>query len=115
MTTAFSVLGILHWVGLGVILVGYGLSLGRGVIHQLMVWGVRLQLLLGLALVAVAEMSGAQLDHAWVAVKLVVAIAVVGLSEVSRARAERGAGTPVLMHAAAALTALNVLVATLWH
>lgn len=115
MTTAFSVLGVLHWIGLGVIVLGYGLSLGRGVIHELMVWGARVQLLLGLALVAVADMSGARLDHAWVAVKLLVAVAVVGLCEVSRSRAERGAAQPVLTHLAAALAAVNVAVATLWR
>ena len=115
MTTVLAVLGTAHWGGLAVIVIGYIMSLAQGVIHPVMVWGARLQLLLGLAIVAVAEMSGGTLDHAWVGVKLVVALAVVAVCEIASARAKKGRNVPALMHVAAALTLVNTLYALFAH
>ena len=116
MAATFTVLGLAHWAGLACIVLGYVLSISRGVISDVMVWGARLQLLIGIALVAVAEMggSGDPLNHAKGGVKLVVAFAVVALCEMARGKAARGQNNPVLMHVAAGLTVLNVLVATMW-
>ncbi len=116
MTLTFSLLSVAHWAALAAIVVGYTLSAGRGAINEIMVWGARVQLLVGLALVAVAEMGHVTpLDHAWVGVKLVVALAVVGCCEASRSRTAKGADGAVLMHVAAGLVVVNVLVATLWR
>lgn len=111
MTTALAVLGWAHWGGLALILIGYIMSLAQGVIHPVMVWGARLQLLIGLAMVGVLEMSGANLNHMWVGIKLVVALAVVALCEISASRAKKGRNLPVLMHVAAALAVVNALYA----
>lgn len=117
MVVTFTVLGLAHWAGLACIVLGYVLSISRGVIGTVMVWGARIQLLLGLALVATVEMGGSAepLNNAWVGVKLVVALAVVALCEIARGKAARGQNNPILMHIAAGLTVVNVLVATLWH
>ncbi len=116
MALTFTVLGLAHWAGLACIVLGYVLSLSRGVIGDVMVWGARLQLLIGLALVGVAEMggSGDPLNHAKVGAKLVVALAVVALCEIARGKAARGQNSPMLMHVAAGLTLVNVLIATMW-
>lgn len=116
MALTFTLLGVAHWAGLACIVLGYVLSISRGSISDVMVWGARLQLLIGLALVGVAEMggSGDPLNHAKVGAKLVIALAVVALCEISRGKAARGEGNPTLTHAAAGVTVLNVLVATMW-
>ncbi|WP_168583330.1 hypothetical protein [Gephyromycinifex aptenodytis] len=116
MTTAYTALTLLHWVGLALLVIGYLLSFNHGVIHPVMVWGARLQLLLGLAIVAVVEMGSLMtLNHAWVAVKLLLAVGVVGLCEVAQSKAAKGQNKPLFMHLAAALTLVTVMVATLWH
>ncbi|MBK7721331.1 MAG: hypothetical protein IPI32_03625 [Austwickia sp.] len=116
MSTVFMVLGILHWVGLAAIVGGYFLSLQRQVIHPVMLWGARLQLLLGLALVGVAEMGKvASFGHAWVAVKLVIALAVVACCEIAAARTRKGAAAPMLIHAGFVLACVNFLIASFWE
>ncbi len=115
MTTAFMVLGMLHWAGLAAIVGGYFLSLQRLVINPLMLWGARAQLLLGLALVGIAEMGHvATFGTAWIAVKLLVALAVVACCEIANVRARKGAGKPLLLHVAFVLTCVNFLVASFW-
>ena len=111
MATALQVLGWAHWGGLALIVIGYVMSLAQGVIHPVMVWGARLQLLIGLAMVGVLEMMGGSLDHMWVGIKLVVALAVVALCEIANARAKKGTNQPMLMHAGAALAVVNALYA----
>lgn len=116
MAVTYTVLVLAHWAGLACIVFGYVLSMSSGVISNVMVWGARIQLLIGLALVGVAEMGAATqgLNHSKVGTKLVVAFAVVALCEMARSRAVRGENKPALMHIAAALTVVNVLVATIW-
>ncbi len=116
MAATYSALALAHWVGLGCIVFGYVLSINKDVISNVMVWGARIQLLIGLALVGVAEMGGsaAALNHAKIGTKLVVAFAVVAMCEIARSRAIRGENKPVFMHIAAGLTVLNVLIATAW-
>ncbi len=115
-TLAFQLLNLLHWGGLALLVIGYVISLGERVIHPAMVWGARVQFLLGLALVGTAEAGDVlMLDRTWVAIKLVVALAVVALCEIGRARAAAGRNAPALMHVAFALTVVNVLVALFWR
>jgi hypothetical protein len=112
MTAVFaSVLG-LHWLGLAAILVGYVLSLRTQVISPVMVWGARAQLILGFALVVVAEVAATEkLSGAWIGAKMAIAFVVVGLCEMSSTRAKHGDNKPLLTHIAVAATALNVVVA----
>lgn len=115
MNTAFMVLGILHWVGFAAIVAGYFLSLQRLVINPVMVWGARVQLLLGLALIGIAEMGDvASFGHAWVAVKLLVALAVVACCEIAATRARKGTNKPLFLHAGFLLACANFFVASFW-
>lgn len=111
MDTALVALGWAHWGGLALLVVGYVMSLASGVIHPIMVWGARLQLLLGLAIVAGGEMAGWSMNHMWVGVKLIVALAVVALCEIASSKAKKGENKPLFMHLAAALVIANTLYA----
>lgn len=110
MTTAFTVLGLAHWLGLLLIVVGWAMSFGAGRIHPLMVWGARLQLIIGIALVGVMEVMGASVNHMMVGIKLVLAIGVVALSEISNSKAKKGEKSLNLTHGAMALTVVNSIV-----
>lgn len=142
MDTAFELLGYAHWVVFAGIIVGYFLSLPRLKISPVMVWSARVQLLLGLTMISVAEGGSLlKLNHAWVGAKLVVALAVVACCEIAAARDRAhakdrqaavvaGAGAsgpeahadanpparhvPLLLHSAFVLTAVNFLIARLW-
>ncbi len=115
MDTAISVLLWAHWGGLALIVVGYIMSLAAGVIHPIMIWGARLQFLIGLAMVGAGEMAGYQMDHMWVGIKLVIALAVVAFCEIAGARAKRGQNKQLFVHFAALFTVINVLYALFGH
>lgn len=110
-----------HMLGLAALIGGYLVAVTRGtgalVPNQVMVWGARIQVLTGLILVGVAQ--GAldyDVDNTKIAVKLIVAIAVAGLTEVAAARARKDKPVAAgMVHAAGALAIVNVLVATLWN
>ncbi|WP_116112602.1 hypothetical protein [Austwickia chelonae] len=112
MVLAFQILGIVHIAVAALIVGGYVLFLSSNQVHPLMVWAARMQLILGLAMVGLAEGGKVlRLDHGWVGVKLVVAIAVVACCEIAAAKHRRGTSKPVLVHVALGLTLVNVLVA----
>ena len=110
MAATFTVLGLAHWAGLACIVLGYVLSLSRGVIGDVMVWGARLQLLIGLALVGVAEMggSGDPLNHAKVGAKLVILLVIVALTLANRRKESISTG---VWAAIGLLTLANVVIA----
>ncbi len=115
MVATYLALTWAHWGGLALLVVGYILSVSRGTISEVMVWGARLQLLLGLLLVAAGEIGQVRVfDHMMIGVKLVIALLVVVFAEISRAKAAKGQGNQLFTHAAAAATALNVIVALVW-
>lgn len=103
MPTLLNVLGWAHWGGLALLLVGYALSVSPRVISPVMVWGARLQFLIGLALVGVTEMLGGTLNHMFVGIKLLLALAVVALCEIASSKARKGQNNPMLMHIAVVL------------
>ncbi len=111
METLRLVLYIAHMIALIGIVVGPFIP-GRG--HLVQAWSARLQLLIGLGLVGVAEAQQWTLDYAWVSVKLLVALAVVACAEIGNARSKRGENGKPLALAAAGLAVVNVLVAFLW-
>lgn len=116
MVATYQILTIVHWLGLAALVVGYGMSMARGVADLVMTWGARIQLVVGLALVAIAEIGQVvPMNHPKIGVKLLVALVVVALCEISRSKAAKGEGRPWLVHAAAGFTLVNVLVATLWN
>ncbi len=113
MDSVYMVLGLLHWAGFASILLGYFLSLQRLVISPVMVWGARVQLLLGLAMVALAEIGEvAKFGHMWVGLKLLIALAVVACCEIAASRARKGTNKPLFLHAGFVLACVNFLVAT---
>lgn len=114
MSSLFAVLGILHWLGVAAIVVGYLLSTLKGGVSPFLLWGARAQLLIGLAMVAVAAMLGMTLNHVWVAAKLLVAVGVVACVESARARANRGDTRPTLVQIGGGLAFVNVALGLLW-
>ena len=107
------VLYALHMIGLAGIVVGYVLLRARGVTPELMVWSARLQLLIGLAQVGYLSSQGAEMNHVWVAIKLLVALAVVACCEIGRGRHRRADETSALrmFDIAVGLTLVNAAVA----
>lgn len=80
-------------------------------ITTVMLWGARAQILTGLAMVGVASANDADLDHVKIAVKLVIALAVVGIAEMTRKRA----AAAWAFWAVFGLTVVNVIVAVFWR
>ena len=116
MVTTYTVLGLAHWAGLALIVIGYVLSVTAGTISEAMVWGARLQFLLGLALVAIGEIGDVLMfNHAKIGTKLVLALAVVAFAEVARSRSRQGQRAMTFTHAAAGFTVANTIVALLWQ
>ena len=78
-----------------------------------MVWGARAQILTGIALVGVAYADGDdhEPDSAKLAVKLLIALAVVGIAESQRKKDAVTWG----FWAVTGLTVVNVVVAVFWH
>lgn len=115
MSTLYDVLSWSH-IGIALaILGGYVLSVQADRVHPVMVWAARLQLLVGLALVGIAESQDWSVNHAKIGVKLVVSLAVVACLEIAASRSRKGAtGTMNLVHAALALGLVNAAVAMIW-
>lgn len=120
MTVLRHLLLAFHFVGLAAILAGWLVYRRSRVVEIWAVWGARIQVLIGLALVGVAEVLAAQggraVNHPKVGVKLVIALAVVAVYEIANAKRRKDSGTDVgtLVSAGAGLTIANILVATLW-
>jgi hypothetical protein len=115
MDFVYSLIVVTHFLGLAALVGGWIATRVGGVALSPVLWGARVQLITGLLLVGIAEMSSdAELNHVKIGVKLVVAIAVVAAAEIANAKAKRGEANPRLVDAAGALGVLNVLVAVLW-
>ncbi|MGN6635287.1 MAG: hypothetical protein ACTHJ6_07470 [Oryzihumus sp.] len=117
MSFVFNLVLVLHLLGMAAIVGGWFAVVRSPRIAEPIVWGARAQILTGLILVGLAEAgwSDHKPDNAWVAVKLVVALAVVALSEITRAKNRRGESfNPNLVHAVGGLAVVNLLVAALW-
>jgi hypothetical protein len=111
----YQLIVVVHFLGLAALIGGWIATRAGSTALSPVVWGARVQLLTGILLVGIAEMTGdAELNHVKIGVKLVVAIAVVAAAEIANARAKRGEAKPQLVDAAGALGVLNVLVAVLW-
>jgi hypothetical protein len=105
----------LHLLGVAAI-VGSALFVARGRVTPALLWGARLQLLVGLLLTGVDEAVDHPLDHTKIGVKLVVALAVVACAEIAGGAERRGRGSrPQLVLAAGLLALLNTAVAVFWH
>ena len=106
---------VLHLLGMASIAGGWlanYLGAARGL--NVLVWGARVQLILGLVLVGLVQANKEPVSYAKIATKLVVALAVVACAEIANARTQKGKGQPALVNAAFGLMLLNVCVAVLW-
>jgi hypothetical protein len=74
-----------------------------------MIWGARVQLLTGIILLALVEMTEQNVHHVKFAVKLIVTVIVVGILESSRKSLSNAA-----FQAAMGLSILNVALAMFW-
>jgi len=121
MDIVYDVFVIAHLLGMAAIVGGYAsvyFGVGEPRVSEVMVWGARAQIVTGLILVGLAESVdslGKDPDHAKIAVKLVVGLAVAATAEIGRGKAKRGELVPALTHAAGGLAILNVLVAAGWN
>lgn len=105
-----------HLVGMAVLVGGWVAVAVESVTPKIMVWGARLQLVSGLLLVGLWEMGArdGSPDHVKIAVKLLIALAVVAAAEIGAGRLRRGAEPKALLNTAGVLALVNVLVAVFW-
>lgn len=106
-----------HLLGMAAVVGGWvAVRTGRTVTAPV-VWGARAQLLTGLALVGLASADSTDdhvVNHAKIAVKLVIALVVVAVAEIGAARARRGQDSGSLLDVAGGGAVANTLVAALW-
>jgi len=137
MSLVIGVLLVLHLLGAAAIIGPWLAAPRAGRIRMAMVWGARAQVVTGILLVGLHEMSSDPADElirAKIGVKLVIALAVAACAEIANGRQRRalgagdagdgaggggGATTAVLpatalVQATAILAILNVCVAVLW-
>ena len=137
MSVVIGVLVVLHLLGAAAIIGPWLAAPRSGRIRMAMVWGARAQVVTGILLVGLHEMSSDPADElirAKIGVKLVIALAVAACAEIANGRQRRalattdpgntaggdgGTTTAVLpatglVQAAALLAILNVCVAVLW-
>ena len=104
-----------HLLGMAAV-VGSAVFVARGVATPALVWGARAQLVTGLVLVGLNEAADDELNTTKVAVKLLVALAVVACAEIAAAGERKGRGSRAqLVSAAGALALLNTAIAVLWR
>lgn len=109
LTTAFV---ILHLIGAAAILGGAVRQwFGSRAVSALVLWAARIQLLTGLVLTGLAYSSSEPPNHWKIAVKLLVALAVVGLAESNRKKTAAPRAILLIL----ALTTVNVIVAFAWR
>jgi hypothetical protein len=135
MRVLIGVFVVLHLLGAAAIIGPWLAAPRAGRIHSAMVWGARAQVVTGILLVGLHEMSGDPADalnRTKIGVKLLVALACAACAEIANGRQRRalaadpvpngtsgGATTAVLpatglVQATALLAILNVCVAVLW-
>lgn len=111
----FTTVLTLHLIGLAAILGGaiYQWRTSAKFTNPWTLWGARAQLLTGLALAGIVSSSksdGAP-SPVWMAVKLVIALAVVAVSEMNAKKTTIRYSARIIV----ALTTVNVIVAVAWH
>jgi hypothetical protein len=107
----YDLVVLAHLIGMAMIVGGWLAVRRQATVSTVMLWGARLQVITGLALVAMLELSlgvNAEPDHAKIGVKLVVALAVAGLAEMQARKRPASAGA---VDAVGYLAILNVVVA----
>jgi cytochrome bd-type quinol oxidase subunit 2 len=113
----YNLLVVLHFIGLASLLGGFLVqmkSADKGV-NPAMLHGALTQLITGVLLVGIASaglVPGEEVDHAKIAVKLVIVLIITALAIVGRKRTPPQVG---LWGAIGALTLVNVVIAVFWN
>lgn len=97
MSPLFDVLMFFHFVFLAALVGGFFVAAyNKGLANPIMLWGARLQLVVGIALYAtlISDADGAEINHMVFGMKIVIALAVVALTEVASAAQNRAGLTP---------------------
>lgn len=113
MQTLEIVLLVLHLLGLAAVVVGLLRQLNRTekVVDALVAHGATTQLVTGLLLVGVLEAGDETVNHVKIGIKLVVALALVGLAHANRRKPSIPAG---LFWGLLGLELVNVVIALAW-
>ena len=117
MEFVYNLLVVLHFIGLASLLGGFLVqmkSADKGV-NPAMLHGALTQLITGVLLVGIASaglVPGEEVDHAKIAVKLVIVLIITALAIVGRKRTPPQVG---LWGAIGALTLVNVVIAVFWN
>lgn len=108
-----DLLVFLHFIGLAALFGGLFTQLKASprVVNAAMWHGALTQVVTGLLIVGVLEMDDADLNHAKIGVKLVIALVIAGLIFVNRKKQSLPDG---LFFGLLGLTALNIAVAVFW-
>ena len=118
MKLVYDLFVVAHLLGMAALVGGWLVLLAGAGSTTVMAWGARAQLVTGLVLVGLAEGVSSldeHLNHTKIGVKLLIAIAVVALIEIGRARTKRGQDGSSLVRAAGALGVVNVFIAAVWN
>lgn len=118
MKVVYDLVLITHLLGMAALVGGWLSTLAQPRVTTVILWGARLQLLSGIVLVGMGEgVSSLELtpDHNKVGPKMLVALIVVALAEISRGREKRGEGEAWMVNAVGYLAVLNVIIAAAWH
>ena len=116
MTFVYNLLVVLHFIGLASLLGGFLVQMRspeKGV-NPAMLHGALTQLVTGVLLVGIASaglVPGEEVDHAKIAVKLVIVLIITALAFIGRKRTPPQVG---IWGAIGALTLVNVVIAVFW-
>lgn len=114
----YSLLLFFHFVGTAALLGGWLAQFKTPTVGFWQHLGAWIQLVSGLLLVAVAEMTaddGAGLNHLKIGVKALVLIAVLVTAIIGRRKVKRGEEVPTgIAHSVGGLTLINVALAVFW-
>ncbi|KAA0919690.1 hypothetical protein [Dietzia sp. ANT_WB102] len=115
MDIVFSIVLILHFVGLAGIIGGWLAVIKAPHVNKAILHGAILQVVTGLLLVGLREMQdGDPLNHMKIGIKLVVAIVILVVAIIGvRKEAKAQGSTATLANVAGALGVLNVAIAVL--
>lgn len=117
MEFVYNLLVVLHFIGLASLLGGFLVqmkSADKGV-NPAMLHGALTQLVTGVLLVGIASaglVPGEEVEHAKIAVKLVIVLIITALAFIGRKRTPPQVG---LWGAIGALTLVNVVIAVFWN
>jgi hypothetical protein len=116
MDVLYNVVVAIHLLGMAAVVGGYLSVLRQPRVIGLMRDGAGTALVAGLVLVGLGESGAVDKDfnHAKIAVKLVIAVAVLVLAIVGARRDKDGKDSANLAHLVGGLAVVNVLVAAIW-